>query len=91
MQNEIDKVGIKLKDGTVYIMEEADVIQVEITLEQDFDTAWTNDGAPITRTNFVTAHMHLHLISKEIGMHMQGPPLEEIDAKDLTMALGEGE
>lgn len=87
---ELSQVGIKLKDGTVYILEGPEIVNVELTLEDDADALWTSDGSPFLAAKRATAHMHLHLVSPKLVMSMDTGP-EELEAKDLVLELGEGD
>ncbi len=80
MTHEIDKVGIKLKDGTVYILEGPEIAHVEISLQQDQEATWVSQKrTPFTATSRATAHMHLHLISDKLVMMRDDGP-EELES-----------
>lgn len=68
--HDVKKITIELDDGTIYEMSDADVESVQISLEWDFDTAWIQ-GSPISTMEYSTAHMHLHLVSKELARRMR--------------------
>ena len=82
--HEIKQIDIILNDGTMYTMTEADIVSVEISLEYDFDTAW-HGGVPISDMRYSTAHMHLHLISQEMGVHMQETGLRALGVSKLEL------
>lgn len=76
---ELSQVGIKLKDGTVYILEGPEIVSVELAVEARSDDMWTSDGSPFLPVTRGLTHMHLHLASDKLVMTRDDGP-EELES-----------
>lgn len=87
---ELSQVGIKLKDGTIFILEGPEIVNVELTLQAEQETLWTSDGSPFLPIVRQLAHMHLHLVSDKLVQTMGTEP-EQLESGSLDTRLLEGE
>lgn len=87
---ELSQVGIKLKDGTIYILEGPEIESAEVTLQNEHEALWQSDGNPLIATKRGLVHMHLHLVSDKIVMMATEEP-EQLESGSLDTRLLEGE
>ena len=85
---ELSQVGIKLMDGTIYVLEGPDIASVELSLQAEQETLWTSDGSPFLPVVRQVAHMHLHLVSaKLVMMATEEPDQLESGTDDVVRRL----